>query len=155
VLVDDSFRVHERLGSLLASRFELGWIFLLSPQGVGELIVFIVAAFLLLIPIFITYSRSDTETKMDSRCFFIILALLAFFGVVIDMVHEMIAAVTLHESIGVLENGGEMLVVSIMLYFVFCLCISNKCRLDFCDSLGDRPRCWLIRCIRRFVCEGH
>ena len=107
LLVDDSLRLHERLGALLNFHFEFGSIFSLSPNGVGELIVYFVSAFLLLIPIAITYTRSDIETKMDSRCFFIILALLGFFGVCVDTVHEMIMNSILNEPVGLLENGGE------------------------------------------------
>jgi hypothetical protein len=152
LLVDDSFRFHERLGSLLNFHFKFIPVFGLRPQDIGELTVYGISAVFLLIPIGIAYSKSDADTKLDSRCFFIILAILAFFGVGVDMVHEMITNITLNESFGVLENGGEMLVVSIMLWFAFCLVTNDRCRLNICDKLHSRSSCWLMRYLGRFIC---
>jgi hypothetical protein len=156
LLIDDSCRVHERLGSLLANNFGFTPIFGLREQDIGEFCVYVFSGVAFLVPLGVMYYRSGIETKLNSRCLFSILAILAFFGVLVDMVRQIVKGSDLIIKTGrVFENGGEMFAISIMLWFVFCLVTNERCRLDICDLLQDKSSWRLVRYINRFICVGN
>jgi len=152
LLVDDAYRVHEKLGALLSSNLNFTPMFGVSARNIGELCVYVVSGLLFLIPIGITYRSSDLDTKSNSRCFFLILGLQVFCGVCLDILSSAIKGSYLMQSIWcLLENGGEMFAVSIMLWFVFCFVTGERCRLEICGILEGRSSCKLVRYVRRFI----
>jgi hypothetical protein len=122
ILVDDSFFLHEQLGDLMANRLPGKALIGVQPQDYGELAVIVVSTLLLLGLIGIFYIRGSNRFRVNSRDLLIFLLLLGFFGVFIDVVH---ASVELgwkgNFLLDVLEDGGEMLVVSLITWYVFLL----------------------------------
>jgi hypothetical protein len=123
-LVDDSFQLHESLGRVVADfiPFAPGKIGL-RRKDFGELIVSGCFGALFFTLIAIGYYRSDRATKRVSRVIVTMILLLAFFGVPIDILHTILwikeAGPIL--EMGMIEDGGEMLVMSVITWFVFRL----------------------------------
>jgi hypothetical protein len=153
ILIDDSFRLHETLGRMVSTNFSFAPMMGLRPGDLGELIVYVCVGLVFLIPIGVAYYRSDRETKLNTRVFLVILAFLVFCGVVLDIACNMVKGGKVLNVIGgILENGGEMIAVSAMLLFVFCLTTNEGCRSDIFNSLENVANFKLIRHIQRFTC---
>lgn len=118
VLFDDALSLHENLGlaasNLLAFSGGLG----LRPRDWGELLVTGIIGCLLLLPIALAYVRGSAAERAYTRTLGLLLVLLALFGVGIDMLHSLTGV----DLWGLVEDGGEMLVVSGVLYYIFRHC---------------------------------
>ncbi len=124
LVLDDSLRIHEKYGEYLAHYFGLHPGFGLRGEDIGELIVSIFFGTLLFLFIGGAYLFSDCIAKQISKNLFILIMALAFFGVIVDMVH---IAIPWGKSIwGLIEDGGEMLVMSIIVWYVFDLKFTPK-----------------------------
>jgi hypothetical protein len=115
-LLDDSLRIHETFGKYMANYFEFQPMFQLRPQDFGELGVSILFGLLLFTFIGVSYLFSDNVAKQISKHLFILVMALVFFGVIVDMLHPIIpwGGTTI-------EDGGEMLVMSIIVCYAFDL----------------------------------
>lgn len=116
LLIDDSLTVHERIGVAVAKYFEFVPAFGLRAEDFGELSVSAVSAATLLILIGAAHYRADPASKQFSKHLFFLLISLAFFGVAADMVHMLFFSWDFF--LALVEDGGEMLVMSIITWFV-------------------------------------
>ncbi len=119
LLLDDSLKIHESFGIYLADYFEFKPMFHLRTQDLGELCVSIFFGSLLFTFIGVAYLFSGSVAKRISKHLFILVISLAFFGVVVDMLHIIIPWGK--SFFGFIEDGGEMLVMSIIVWYVFNL----------------------------------
>lgn len=118
-LLDDSLKIHETFGTYLVNYFEFQPMFQLRAQDLGELGVSILFGLLLFTFISASYLFSDNVAKRISKHLFILVISVAFFGVIVDMLHTIIPwGKTLF---GFIEDGGEMLVMSIIVWYVINL----------------------------------
>lgn len=109
LLVDDMAEIHEQVEFWISNEVFLPSIPTLRPQDIGELLVSSTVGFFFLLAISITYQWSDQASKEISRSLIVLLGVLAFFSIVIDLLH--ISALV--------EDGGELIVMSFTTYFVF------------------------------------
>lgn len=123
LVADDAFSVHEVLGEHIA--FGLNFMPALGLRDVdfGELVAssMVLALFL---PVLGWFYVSGTEHFKDaSRKLFVLLLALGFFGVFVDMLHVALMRVDWRITflLVVVEDGGELLVMSIIAWFVFVL----------------------------------
>ncbi|MET0070218.1 MAG: hypothetical protein ABW096_09250 [Candidatus Thiodiazotropha sp.] len=117
LLLDDSLQLHENIGSFLANFYDLQPVFRLRAQDLGELVVFASVGFLLLGFIAGAYLYSDDTGKEISRHLFLLFVFLAFFGGLVDMLH---IAVSFGKPVfALIEDGGEMIIMSIIVWYVF------------------------------------
>jgi hypothetical protein len=125
-LLDDSMQIHERGGLLISGQLELISYFGLRARDYGELIVSATVGVLLL-PSLVWAYRTGTQTfKRTSLDLFLLICLLIFFGVVVDMLHVIVGSnLTAEYVFGVVEDGGEMLAASLILWYVFLLRVRN------------------------------
>lgn len=123
-LLDDSLQVHETLGAYLASHYGLQPMLFLRAKDFGEIVVSMSSGLVLLILILVAYTFSDHAAKQASRHILALVMLLAFFGVVVDMIH--IAIPWGKQIFGLIEDGGEMLIMSIIVWYVFDLRLTLK-----------------------------
>jgi hypothetical protein len=117
LLVDDAFSVHEQSGAALANSLELTPALGLRAADFGELLVMAIAASAMAALLALGYWRSAAAGRAPVR----LLALLAGFAaaaVPVDMVHSVFRDAPLGDVLAVIEDGGEMLVVSLMLWVV-------------------------------------
>lgn len=121
ILVDDTVQIHEKLGLSISKQLNFLPVFNLRAQDFGELIVSFFFGSFLLIFIATAYRFGDRLSRDVSRYLIKMLLALALCGIVIDMIHIAIKSPTLEPIMGLLEDGGEQLVMSIIAWFVFFL----------------------------------
>ncbi len=119
LLFDDSLQIHEKLGYYLANYFDLQPRFNLRAVDFGELGVSFFSGLILFSFIGWAYLRSDSAAKQISKHLFILVLFMAFFGILVDMMH---IAIPWGKSMwGLIEDGGEMIIMSIIVWYVFDL----------------------------------
>ena len=118
IFVDDAFMVHERLGGELADRLTLAPSLGLRAQDFGELAAWSILGVTVLTALLWAHRRSDAEARRDSRVLALLVSALAFFAVVMDMVHATVTG-SAERIVGTIEGGGELAVPSVIVaYFV-------------------------------------
>lgn len=119
LLLDDSLAIHETFGEYLVKYFEFKPMFELRAQDYGELCVSMLFGLLLFTFIGVSYFFSDNLEKKISKHLFILIVLLAFFGVLVDMLH---VAIHWRTTLwGLIEDGGEMIIMSVIVWYIFGL----------------------------------
>jgi hypothetical protein len=122
LLCDDAFQIHERVGGAIARYRDYEGAFRQTAQDFGELTVFGVSGLFSLVLISITYLRSTREARNASKDLILLFGLIAFFGIVVDVVHSLAAEGGYLEAVlGVVEDGGEMFAMSVVCWYVMNL----------------------------------
>ena len=119
VLLDDALMVHEKLGGHLDNAFDLPVFSSLREQDIGE---FIVSAFFgagLLILIFLRFFWCEVRVKHHYIDLLVLFSALVLFGIGVDMVHMMVSSGA--EVWGLIEDGGELLVMSLIVFYIVSL----------------------------------
>lgn len=120
LLLDDSLAIHERIGSLIAANLNFAPPLGLRLQDLGELAVSATAGIILLPLLVLAYKNGSAMFRRFSQDMAILFSILLLFGVGVDMLHS---AIKLGREVGfilgTLEDSGEMLAVSLMLWYVF------------------------------------
>jgi hypothetical protein len=119
LLVDDAFLIHETYGLYAAERLPIPARFGLRGQDFGELLTTGISAAVLIFTVIIAYYLANPGQKAFTRRLLALIILLAFFGVMIDMIHELFRNTILYDPIGTIEDAGELIVVSVVAWFVF------------------------------------
>lgn len=128
LLLDDSMEIHETAGAHVQDMlpFDLSR----GGQDLEEMIVSIVAGALFLLAGVAAYRFADKKARTASLYLLLLLGLLAFFGVVTDVLHGILVygRPTISPVVDPLfiavEDGGEMVVMSCMVLFVLLLASS-------------------------------
>ncbi len=129
IVVDDAFMLHERIGRTLAGYVPYQDVGLLRTRDIGELVVFATIGALFLLLFGAAYYWSGTLIRNTYRQLLRYFALLVFFGVVVDLLHIMVGNATVAASLlGLLEDGGEMVALSLLCWYSFQLL--QQTRLD-------------------------
>jgi hypothetical protein len=124
--VDDTLEVHERSGAWVREAFGLGPAFGLRAQDVGELAFLGAAGLLITVPLVLGWIGADRRTRAIYLGFAALVGVLAFFGIVVDGVHMAFLEYPLVRSVlSVLEDGGEMVAVTLMVVFALRLNLSG------------------------------
>ena len=119
LLLDDSLSIHENVGEYLANYFNIQPKFNLRAVDFGEILVSFLVGFIFLILFLFTYIKGKIEEKIIIKNLAILVFALAFFGVFIDVLH--IALPFGENKLAVIEDGGEMFVMSIIIWYIFNL----------------------------------
>lgn len=132
--VDDLWRLHEAAGHWLAEFLHVQPMFYVRARDLGELIFFTVIGLMYLIFIILTYYQAEISVKIIYKIFFVLLVLLVFFGVVLDtatiFVYRYTESVILTNLFELMEEGGEMVVLSLFAWLAYNL-FREKSKLDF------------------------
>jgi hypothetical protein len=113
LLCDDALTIHESLGRVIATRWDLVPVLGIRAGDFGELMVSAIAGALFLVLIGGLYVRSSEMGKSVSRDLSLLLAVLVFFGVVVDAVHLALQEQRVH-GLTVFEDSGEMVAMSLI-----------------------------------------
>jgi len=124
LLLDDALTIHETAGRVVATYWTHVPAIGLRANDFGELTVSALAglAFLGLIGWF--YIRGSDRGRSVSRDLALLVGVLAFFGVGLDMVHGVLEALGVR-ALTIVEDGGEMLAMSIIASYVVILSSST------------------------------
>lgn len=120
LLLDDSLKIHEIIGNAIASNLiSTGpHIFNLRGQDFGELAVSAaVGTMFLLLFIRFFYTSMQVFKKVSFNLIALVILLL-FCGIFVDMAHIALPKVA---GLNTLEDGGEMIVMSLIFWYVFNL----------------------------------
>lgn len=140
-LLDDILEIHEKLGFKLAQLFGFESALGLRPRDFGELMVSVLFGIFLLSLVIVAYRRGSMAFRMVSRDLALLVAGLVFFGVGIDMAHT---ALDFVPGLGVVEDGGEMLMTTLLLWYVILTKLRGESTdaylSDFLRSVARRRR---------------
>ena len=121
-LADDTLRLHENKGAWLADRIgEHFWfpdgLLGLRANDLGEILVWGLLAAVPLAAVVLLHRRSDPSTRRESLAIAALVALYVFCGGVIDQVHVLVRNTPVGDAVGTLEDGGEMIALSLTLTY--------------------------------------
>jgi len=117
VLLDDALRIHETLSKVIRFPSLLG----LNRRASGEIIIFGVIGLCFLILVAVTYRLGSPLARSASRFLAVMVLALGFTGVFIDGLHIVVQVELLDPIFTILEDGGEMIIMSLTLSFVLLL----------------------------------
>ncbi|EYR62708.1 hypothetical protein N866_05790 [Actinotalea ferrariae CF5-4] len=112
---DDLLRGHERVRDLLMATVDLPVIPGLRPGDVGELVAWAIAVGILVPLLLLAHRRAGSAARHDSRTLAVLMAVLALFAVVFDMLHIVVEtsipplAAT---GLSLVETAGELFVMT-------------------------------------------
>lgn len=132
LMLDDLLEIHEHLGYAIAVQWDYPAVFGLRPRDLGEVTVSVLVATGFLATIFSVARRSPRPFRHASQDLTCLLALLGFFGVVVDTAHMAIEGLHLR-GLTLLEDGGEMAVMSLI--FAYALNLNRRPDADGAGSL--------------------
>ena len=126
-LFDDALQIHHVLGSQIASSFGAyrSRIFSLQPRHFGEFAVLAIAGTFLLAIVVWAYLRGPHAFREISKDMLLLILVLMFFGVFVDLTAAIKLGPVFKFASGTVENGGEMVAVSLILGYVFQLAVRN------------------------------
>ncbi len=121
LLLDDAAEIHEHVGFWLGARFDLPAIAGLRPDDFGELSFAAFVGSLTVCMVAFTLWRGDARARQVSRDILCLIGALAFFGVGVDLIHVMayFNAPAISRALTLIEDGGEMLVISLLTCYAF------------------------------------
>ncbi|WP_448621136.1 hypothetical protein [Geodermatophilus sp. URMC 65] len=123
-LADDGMRLHENKGAWLAEM--LGKKLWFPPDGflglrandLGEVLVWGLLAVVPLGLVVLLHRRSDRWNRRGSIAVAVLVAAYVFFGGVVDQLHVLVLDTPLEGVMGTVEDGGELVVLSVTVAFV-------------------------------------
>lgn len=122
MLLDDSLKFHERFGSWVIEKFDYQPMFGLRAQDLGELTYVGIFGIILLFFLVGGYYYGDQKYRKTTIDLGLLFAVFLFFGIGVDMIHEFMDhnRYTLLTLI-LLEDGGEMVVLSLFVWYLYFL----------------------------------
>lgn len=126
LFIDDAFRYHEVVGGLLAESLNLSFLSDLfggrvREQDIGELIAQAFAGGVFLVFAIWGYISSAPQIRKTGLQFAGFLVLLGMFGIVLDILDRTALLKPYAQISKHMEDGGELVVMSLMLAFVVSL----------------------------------
>lgn len=122
LLLDDALEIHERMGAAIAQKFGFISLFNLRPVDYGELAVFGAVGITFFCWLRFSYMVSNSKERTNLRSLIDILLGLAFFGVLVDLIHVIVESnVFLSSCLAVIEDGGEHIFMSLLVVCVWTI----------------------------------
>jgi hypothetical protein len=131
-LADDSLRLHERKGAWLADRlghrlwFPENGLFGLRADDLGEMLFWGLMTVVPLTAVVLLYLRGDAATRRTARVLAALLGAYIFVGGVLDQLHVLVMDTWFGGVMSVLEDGGELVVLSVTLVCAVALLRSAR-----------------------------
>lgn len=133
VWFDDLMSYHEKVGSWLVRKFDLGSFLSLRPQDTGEVLAWAAAALPLLIIFLIAFVRRRAGDLGVVGHFLAGLIGLVFCGIVVDLVH-VAAPLRFNVVFELVEDGGEMLAITYIAWLSAAVCRNAS---SYCSSVSQ------------------
>jgi hypothetical protein len=130
LLFDDMLGIHERVGGFLARAVgydpKMEMFLGLRAQDLGELAVSALAGALIFSLIVFFFLRGNKEVRIVYRNLFLLLLALVAFGIGLDMLDRLFDSEVIESLLKTAEDGGEMLVASFSVWYVYTLYLKDK-----------------------------
>jgi hypothetical protein len=120
LFADDALMYHEQAGIFLRSLYDLSDTYLgalIGEQNAGELISLVLPGAILGIIFLLAYLKASRASRILYHRILLLLLILVFFGVFLDIIHELMELSKFGRVLGIIEDFGEMLVMSIILWY--------------------------------------
>jgi hypothetical protein len=125
-LFDKALQIHQNIGNYIANSFDAYLPHNLSlPPRPFELAVLAIAGTFLLAIVAWAYLRSPHAFKKISNDMLLFIVAWGFFGVFTDLATAIKLGPLFTFGSEIVEDGGEMVVVSLILWYVFLLAVRN------------------------------
>ena len=122
-LFNDAFQLHQIFGAAFSRRFAFDPPLDLGRGDIGAFVYFILCGLALMGLVFWTYLRGDKNYRKHAIDIGIFVFIVFFFGAVVDIIH---VAFSLHGvGLSFLEEAGEMVIMSMVLWYVYMLAVSR------------------------------
>jgi hypothetical protein len=122
IMYDDIFQLHEHAGYTISAWMEFLPVSFLRANDLGELVFYIVVGVIFILLLVVPYLVADRETRQLSNQFLFLLGILGFCGVVLDLFQlKFIQQKVFFDIVGVLEDGGELVVISLICWYAYVL----------------------------------
>ena len=136
LLLDDSMQIHETVGGYLMQGYDFATPGGLRLQDIGELAVSAIAGSTLLLISIWAYKKGDDFFKITTQNMLYLFLALVFFGVVFDVIAVMVYSGNITAFFfDVFEDGGEMIVASLMLWYAVLVSQAKNGPVSFMDSI--------------------
>ena len=121
LLADDAAQIHEQVGAWLGREMALPGVFGLRPDDLGELLFAAAVGISIITLIGVAAWREGTNSRRVARDMVCLVAALVVAGVVADALHVIayFRGSLLAQVLLVIEDGGEMLVMSALTAYAF------------------------------------
>lgn len=124
--VDDALWMHQKIGDLVANTFYKQFPhFQYLDARFFELAVLASAGLVLLATVLWSYSRGAFTFKKITIDMLWFISALVFFGLVVDAAKAIKLGPAIVFGLGFVEDGGELVVDSLILWYVFLLAVHN------------------------------
>ena len=141
VLFDDALQIHERAGAWLGRAYALPTMFGLRPDDVGELLFAAMVGASVLALVGVATWRGGEQARRISRDMLCLLTAFAILGVLVDTLHVVayVQRSLVEQLLLVVEDGGEMLVMSALTAYAFHVAsLRGRTRFDLWAMLRAR-----------------
>jgi hypothetical protein len=118
-LADDYAQLHEAMGDWVARVQTRRALLGLDTEHYGELAVFFMYGVVILCLVGLFYPKPGDAERLIARDLLRLLALGAVFAVGFDLMHAMQVPEFVGDVLGTIEDGGEMIAVSLILWRTF------------------------------------
>jgi hypothetical protein len=139
-LFDDALLLHQNIGDYLANKSDayLPPNFSLQPRHF-ELTALAIAGMLLLVVLAWAYFRGPHEFRTVSNDLLLFIVALVFFGLFVDLATAIKLGSAVVWGLVIIEDAGELVVGSLILWYVFLLAIRNGKPEMFLHDLLRKP----------------
>jgi hypothetical protein len=134
-LADDALTLHERVRDYVPVTLPPEYAPL--QMHVQEALFLLATGTVLLVPFAVTYFRTPAAARTTARPVALLFFVIAFFAVVVDLVHMLGDAAWYLDTMAVVEDGGEMLAASVLTAFLFST-VAKTMTVSPAPSLVDR-----------------
>ena len=126
LLVDEASLMHQKIGGYIANSFTayLPHTLGLQPRYF-ELAVLVIAGTFLLAIVAWAYFRSPQSFRKISNDLLLFVVPLLFFGVLTDVAAAVKLGAVVNSVSDIVEDGGEMVVLSLIVWYLFLLAMRN------------------------------
>lgn len=118
LVFDDALQLHERAGRRIAALLDYPDALGLQAKDFGEMSAALLVGVVLLPPLIAGHALARPRARALARDLCVLLAGLLAFGIGVDMLHSAMAQSALNTPIALLEDGGEMLVMSVAVCYL-------------------------------------
>jgi hypothetical protein len=138
LLLDDAISIHELGGDIAYRHLGFGDALGLRALDFGELLINGLAGVVVLAILGIGYRRGSADERAITRDLGLLVGILLAFGVGLDMIHSLIVAYGPRVVVGSLEDGGEMVTMSVIVWYA--LTVLGRGGAPLQPSLWERVR---------------
>lgn len=127
-LVDDFAGIHENLGGTISQGTALIPALDFISKDMGEFLGVAIIGLIFLGVFLVVFFRSKRKDRRASVTLGFLVSALLFFGIAVDLIHAAFrgSSMVIYEFLALVEDGGEMLVMTLILWYAMNMKYFNK-----------------------------